>query len=285
MAQTQRPSAADLAVNQPNNYLAQQQALYAAQMKALEAANGQQQSQNQEPQRNQSIEFSISSHNAQQSTGGGEGDSSNIMQTSTGDSGPYKMSGIEPTENTIQAGTVIPATLCTGINSNVDGVVTAVLQYDTYDSLTGNQVLIPAGTKLLGTYDGKAASDSGRIKIEFTQMVFPNGMTYAINADTFLAMDGAGYSGIKGKVDHHTDRSILTGALGAGIAALGSIAAGNVNNSSDTYSAGQLAMQGAMANVINTTSQMLQKSSNTQDTVTVKPGHSFMIYVATPVQF
>ncbi len=289
--QNARPSAAELAVNTPN-YVAQQQALVAAQMRALEGAQNGGQPQQPQSQRNQAIEFSISNHgnsqpadsnNADAGASGSSG--TQYMQTSTGSVGPYKMNAIAPTENSIQAGTVIPATLCTGINSNVDGVVTAIFQYDTYDSLTGNAVLIPAGTKILGMYDGKAASESGRIKIEFTQLIFPNGTSYSISPDTFLAMDGAGYSGIKGKVDHHTDRSISAGAIGAGIAALGSIAAGNVNNSNNTYSAGQLAMQGAMANIINATSAIFQKSANVKDTVSVKPGHSFMIYVANPVQF
>ncbi len=289
--QNARPSAAELAVNTPN-YVAQQQALVAAQMRALEGVQNGGQPQQQQPQRNQAIEFSISNHGNSQPAASNNADAgangstgTQYIQTSTGSAGPYKMNAIAPTENSIQAGTVIPATLCTGINSNVDGVVTAIFQYDTYDSMTGNSVLIPAGTKILGMYDGKAASESGRIKIEFTQLIFPNGTSYPISPDTFLAMDGAGYSGIKGKVDHHTDCSISAGAIGAGIAALGSIAAGNVNNSSNTYSAGQLAMQGAMANIINATSSIFQKSANVKDTVSVKPGHSFMIYVANPVQF
>lgn len=288
-----RPSAASQAVQTPN-YLAQQQAQYAAQLQALNnAQNGHAPQQAGGSNKNQTIQFSLSSNAnngavAAGGTNGGDGGTgTQVMQTSAGSSdlAPYKMNSIPPSENAIQAGTVIPATLCTGINSNVDGVVTAVLSYDTYDSLTGNNVLIPAGTKLLGTYDGKAASSSGRVNIRFTQMIFPSGVSYPINPDTFLAMDGAGYSGVKGKVDHHTDKYLSAGAIGAGIAALGSIAAGNVNNSSNTYSAGQLAMQGAMANIINATSSIFQKNANVSDTVTVKPGHTFMIYVANMVQF
>ena len=101
-----------------------------------------------------------------------------------------------------------------------------------------------------------------------------------------MAIDGAGYNGIKGKVHHHTDKAIRGSLFASTIAALGSIAAGNTSNTSNTYSAGQLAMQGAMANVMNSASNVFNKNAgNVTETVTIEPGYQFNLYVMQPIFF
>ena len=69
------------------------------------------------------------------------------------------------------------------------------------------------------------------------------------------------------------------------MAALGSMAAGNTNNDSNTYSAGQLAMQGAMANMINTSSKLFEKGMNVNATTVVEPGYEFNVYITQPIIF
>ncbi|WP_275431125.1 TrbI/VirB10 family protein, partial [Klebsiella pneumoniae] len=53
----------------------------------------------------------------------------------------------------LKRGSVIPATLITGINSDLPGRITAQVSQSVYDSATGHRLLIPQGAKLFGRYD------------------------------------------------------------------------------------------------------------------------------------
>ena len=181
----------------------------------------------------------------------------------------------------LQAGTLIPAMLFTGISTDIPGQVIAQVSADVYDSLTQSHLLIPAGARLLGAYtDGTA---NGRVNVIFSTLILPDGTALDIGS-SMTAVDGGGYSGILGKVHRHTSRVIGGGMLSSAIAALGSLASGNTS-ARDTYTGGQVAMQGALANLIATTSNMLSQQTNVQPTVTVEPGHAFQIYVLQPITF
>lgn len=117
----------------------------------------------------------------------------------------------------LQAGTVIPSTLLTPvISDNMTTTIIAVVRQDVFDSVTGENLLIPAGSKLIGdpmTMNGR------RIDISFNRIIFPNG--HSIDLPDYRAIDGIGYSGLKDKFTRHTwlkTRSILTGAIVAGLA-------------------------------------------------------------------
>lgn len=196
---------------------------------------------------------------------------------------PISAAATEVTPRSITIGTVIPVRLITGINSDSPGQVMAMVVTDVRDSLTGNTVLIPAGSRLFGSL-GQSVAAKGRINLTFSTILTPDNKSYNVGT-AFEAMDGLGYSGIKGKVDKHTDARIGGGMLAAGIAALGSLAAGNTNGNSQTYSAGQLATQGALASLISQATSMIQSGSNIGPTVTVKPGYDFSVYVNQTIQF
>ena len=182
----------------------------------------------------------------------------------------------------IQAGTMIPAMLFTGINTDTPGQVLAQVSADVYDSLTHTNLLIPAGARLLGDYTG-SANANGRVAVTFTTLILPSGQAYDIGS-SMVATDGGGYQGLVGKVHRHTPRTLGAGMLSSAFAALSSFAAGD-SSSQNSFTGGQLAMQGAMANLINSTSSMLSRAADAKATVTVSPGHTFTIYVKQPVSF
>lgn len=183
----------------------------------------------------------------------------------------------------VQAGTLIPAMLFTGIDTAVPGQVTAQVSADVYDSLTRSNLLIPAGSRLLGTYKSGGSATNGRVNVVFSTLILPNGNAFDIGT-SMVAVDGGGYSGIVGKVHRHTSRVIGAGMISSAIAALGSLASGNTS-ARDTYTGGQIAMQGALANLISTTSNMMSQGANVQPNITVEPGHTFQVYVVQPVAF
>ena len=186
-------------------------------------------------------------------------------------------------DSTLVAGTVIPVRLLTGINTDVEGQVMAEVLIDVYDTTTGTKLLIPQGSRLTGSYEKKSVSN-GRVGVNFKQLVLPDGGSWTIS-ENIVAIDGAGYAGVRGKIHHHTGEKISAGMIGASIAAMGSLAAGNVSSSNDTYTAGQIATHGAVANLIDSTSEIFKKASDIENTVTVEPGYEFNVYVTNNITF
>ena len=207
----------------------------------------------------------------------------NLNESRKSEVAPTKIEYYAPDDSTLGIGTIIPVRLLTGINTDVEGQVTAQILTDVYDTATGTKLLIPQGSRLMGAYEKKSVSN-GRVPIKFTQLVFPNGGCWTIE-DNLIAVDGEGYAGIAGKVNRHTGEKISAGAVGSAIAALGSVAAGNVSTNSNTYTAGQIAAQGAVANLINSTSSLMKEASNIPNTVTVEPGYEFNVYVTNNITF
>ena len=211
-----------------------------------------------------------------ESAAAGDTSDSNTVQTaaraSYDTSSPYM----------IQVGTMIPAMLFSGINTDTPGQVIAQISRDVYDSATETNLLIPSGTRLIGTYQSEGAAN-GRIAISFATMILPSGAAYNIGG-SMVAVDDSGYSGITGKVHRHLDRAFSAGLLTSAIAALGSYASGD-SSSQRSFTGGQLMMQGAMSNVLNSVSQIVRDSTSTRPTITIEPGYTFHVYVTQPISF
>ena len=167
------------------------------------------------------------------SFGIGEEQNANQNESSEIKVSKVKAEYYETNDRTLEAGTVIPVRLLTGVNTALAGQVMAQILTDVYDTATGTKLLIPQGSKLIGSYEKKSVNN-GRVGVTFKQLMLLNGGSWTIS-ENIVAVDGAGYTGIKGKVHHHTGQKISAGAVGASIAALGSLAAGNVSTNNNTY--------------------------------------------------
>lgn len=104
----------------------------------------------------------------------------------------------------IQAGQTIPAALVTALNSDLPGRVIAQVTSPVYDSVTGDHLLIPQGSRLIGTYrDGSRYGDR-RILLVWNRLILPNG--WSINLEGMEASDASGASGLTDRTDNHLDR-------------------------------------------------------------------------------
>ncbi len=72
-------------------------------------------------------------------------------------------------------GTAIPVKLETGIKSDLPGEITAVVRHPVYNSVSGAYVLIPAGSKLVGTCQSKIMAGTACVSVAWTQILFSNG--------------------------------------------------------------------------------------------------------------
>lgn len=173
----------------------------------------------------------------------------------------------------VKAGTVIPAALIQGINSDLPGNVTAMVRENVYDSVSGRYLLIPQGAKLIGQYDSKLSFGQNRLLIVWTRLIFPDGSS--LDLQKMQGVDLAGYSGFKDRVDHHYLRiygnALLLSVFGAGYEFLDP--SENRTDTSETV-ASNIGRELAQ-----TTSQMTQKNINIQPTIVIRPGYKFNILV------
>ena len=97
------------------------------------------------------------------------------------------------------------AYLLTAIHSDLPGEALAQVSRDVYDSQTQQVLLIPKGSRLVGTYDNQVAVGQGRLLVAWTRLVFPDGRS--VRLPGLSSKDPAGASGLTGQVNRHRWRA------------------------------------------------------------------------------
>lgn len=97
----------------------------------------------------------------------------------------------------LSAGTVIPCTLQTAINSTQAGFVSCVINHDVF-SENGRIVLLDKGTKVLGQYSGGITQGQARLFVLWTRALTPRGVAIDLGSP---AADSLGRAGLPGGVD------------------------------------------------------------------------------------
>lgn len=166
---------------------------------------------------------------------------------------------------TLTAGTVIPASLITGLNSDLPGTVFAQVTENVRDSATGRTVLIPQGARLIGSYDSVVAYGQRRAMLVWQRIVFPDGAS--VRLDNMPATDLSGYAGLEDEVDFHTWRLLkgiaLSTLLGVGTElTLGS-------GESDLVRA---VRESTQQNAARAGDRITARNLDVQPTITVRPG-------------
>ena len=94
-------------------------------------------------------------------------------------------------------GSVIPAVLESSIDSDLPGLVRAKVAETVFDTLSGQHVLIPRGSWLVGTYGSNARAGQRRLFVAWTDLLLPDGTPIPLGGTGSLGADAA--SGIKGR--------------------------------------------------------------------------------------
>jgi type IV secretory pathway VirB10-like protein len=102
----------------------------------------------------------------------------------------------------IQASTILPATTLTGINSDLPGHAVAMINRNIYDSVTGEHLLIPQGSKLLGSYTSNIKLNQKRVQVSWREIKFRDGSTIVLGKG-MPGIGTQGMAGLKGSVDNH----------------------------------------------------------------------------------
>lgn len=188
-----------------------------------------------------------------------------------GDINPH---GLAPAASpyTLHAGSVIAASLITGLNSDLPGLVTAQVTENAYDSVTGRILLIPQGSRLIGSYDSVVAFGQSRALVVWQRIILPDGSS--IRIDNVPATDMAGYAGLSDRVDRHTWQ-LLKGVALSTLLGVGTELSFGSTESDLVRAIRESAQQsGARAG-----DQIVTRNLNIQPTLRVRPGWPLRIVV------
>lgn len=175
----------------------------------------------------------------------------------------------------VKQGTVIPAIMWTGMDSTLPGNIIGIVREDVYDTVSGNYLLIPKGTKIAGKYDSAIQFGQDRILFVWQRLIFPDGKS--LNLNNFPGTDLSGYAGITGKVDNHIfellQGVVLSSILGAGAAVI-------TQNEDDDDDWRAAAGVGAGEQLISIGDTWVNKLVNVPPRIKVAPGTKFNIIVS-----
>jgi len=175
----------------------------------------------------------------------------------------------------VQAGNVIPASLITGIRSDLPGQITAQVTENVYDSPSGRFLLVPQGTRLIGVYDSQVSFGQSRVLLVWTRLIMPNGRSIVLERQP--GADIAGYAGLEDGVDNHWG-ALFKAALLSTLLGVGS----ELGAGSDTGNNGDIiqALRRGSSDSLNQTGQkVVQRNLNIQPTLTIRPGFPVRVIV------
>lgn len=170
----------------------------------------------------------------------------------------------------IMAGTLVAASLVTGINSDLPGTIVAQVTQPVYDTVTGQYLLIPQGSRLIGRYQSEVSFGQNRALVTWDRIIFPDGASIIISAP---GADAQGFAGLSDRTDHHWDRVFVAAGLATilGIGAeLGSTSDGDIER----------AIRRGTTDTLNEAGQrVVDRNLNIQPTIKVRPGWPVRVVV------
>ncbi len=175
----------------------------------------------------------------------------------------------------IKAGTVLPAVLITAINSDLPGPVIAQVREHVYDTVTGDYLLVPQGSRLIAQYDSMVAWGQERVLVCWNRLILPNGDS--IDLQCMPAADLQGAAGLADEVNEHWWRILK----GAAVATLLSAGTAYVAGDTTSYSpsVGQVTARSAAGEIGQVGAQITRTNLSIQPTITVRPGFSVNVIV------
>lgn len=173
--------------------------------------------------------------------------------------------------NILLAGSLIAASLITGLNSDLPGMVTAQVTQNVFDTVTGNILLVPQGARLIGKYDSVVAFGQRRALVIWQRLILPDGSS--VRLDNMPATDAAGYAGLVDKVDFHT-WTLLKGVAIATMLGVGSEL--SISGESDLV---QAIRESTQSNTARAGDQITQRNLDIQPAITIRPGAPVRVLV------
>ena len=177
----------------------------------------------------------------------------------------------------ITQGTFISGVLETAINSDLPGMVRAVVDAPVY-SRTGRVQLIPKGSRLVGMYQSGIVTGQTRVFIVWTRLERPDGIVADIASP---GTDSLGRAGLGGDVDTHFLKIYGTSAF---LSILGPLTALATDSDNVSFAQREILREGGDS--FNRSAEIaLERNIDIPPTITVDQGSPINIFVAKDLSF
>ena len=113
----------------------------------------------------------------------------------------------------LKAGSIIPAVLLTGVDTERAGPVVATVSRNVFDTVSGRHLVLPQGARLIGRHEGESAYGDRRAFLVWDRLILPNGKSLLLGGEP--GVDAQGAVGVRGEVDRRL-LPLLVGTLFAG---------------------------------------------------------------------
>lgn len=196
-----------------------------------------------------------------------------------------RVAPISPFE--IKAGWAIPAVMEHGITSDLPGRLTARVTQNVYDSATGRHLLIPQGTRLMGTYDSQIVLGQERLLVAWTRLIFPDSSSFDISR--MGGVDEGGYAGFRDQVNNRYGRlfgfAILTSLFSAGLQLSQPRNAVNPATNTAVVTEEQIVAASVGREVSRLGVEITRRNMQIQPTLEIRPGLPFNVRVEQDLLF
>ena len=178
----------------------------------------------------------------------------------------------------LKAGSVIPGALVTAINTDLPGEVIGHVTENVYDSVTGDTLLVPQGSRLLGKYQSLVSNGQNRALLVWQRLIFPNGRSIIL--DGMPGIDPAGRAGLADEVDYHLDKLAQATALTTALAFAGNLARSPHVGGGANGGSGQDAIGDTVAQQVNRVGEkIISRELDIQPTITIRTGWPLRVLV------
>jgi type IV secretory pathway VirB10-like protein len=197
-------------------------------------------------------------------------------------SAPSAAVALQNPENVVRATTIISAVLETAINTDLPGPIKAVVTESVYDSISGRNLLIPAGSFLMASYSSAISQQQSRVQIGWQRLVRPD--QYSVNLGNAAGVDARGAAGVQAQTDYNLLAYLGSFALSTTLAIGNTWLDNQVNGDYVVSDATAAAVNNGRSFGNQLGNQLLSSIANTQPSLRIPAGTIVMIYVHDDIQ-
>lgn len=168
-------------------------------------------------------------------------------------------------------GTVLEGVVTNHIDGGLSGPILVMLTTDYY-SHDHQQLLMPQGTRLIGTVQSVGNAQQRKMFVTFHRAVCPDG--FSLDFDKYLGLDQIGTTGLATKVDHGY---LMAFGAAAAIGGLGGLA--QIGNSGSVLSSSTQIRNGISEQSAAEGEQVLNHFLNRLPIITLKEGSRARVYI------
>lgn len=188
---------------------------------------------------------------------------------------PYAFDDYQGRLYRVFEGTVLEGVVTNHIDGGLTGPILIMLTTDYY-SHDHQQLLMPQGTRLIGTVQSVGNAQQRKMFVTFHRAVCPDG--FSIELDKYIGLDPIGTTGLATKVDHGYLQAF---AAAAAVGGLGGLA--QIGNNGSVLSPSTEIRNGISEQSANEGEQILNHFLNRLPIITLKEGSRARVYIGTDI--